>query len=74
MTTIEARQVVPVTAPDTAAPLDATAPPDTTAARWERVFHADLATDVTVEKRLFMKEAVILAIIGLLILLAGALR
>ena len=68
MSTLETRHAATVLTPEVSVPLEPRVD------RWEQVFHEDLAVDVLVEKRLLTKEAVILALIALVILLAGVLR
>jgi hypothetical protein len=40
---------------------------------WDRVFHDDLAADAAIERRLLVKEVIIVAIIALLVALREAL-
>lgn len=42
--------------------------------KWEDIFHADLAADTAVEKRLFFREGWIVLILALLVLLREMLR
>lgn len=56
------------------APAEASLPAGAVADKWEEIFHADLAADMAVERRLFFREGWIVLILALLLVLREMIR
>jgi len=69
MKTAEVKRKTPLAPPE-----ETSLPAAVAVDKWEQIFHADLAADMAIERRLFFREGWIVLVLALLVLLREMMR